>query len=192
MAEETQQLTSAILSQSVVQLKEDEQAKRNKSEQFLEDLTRCAICLDTYDDPRVLPACAHRYCHGCLQGLATRFTIKCPECRAQSRIPPGGIDALPCDFIINNLIDHLDENENDGPNPSQHEVGKKDTETITNSKNSLLGLRMSKNSRRSVLRHRIGSMVSCLSKASKLVLAASTTYDILCGLAGGMHAMMLD
>ena len=192
MAEEAQQLSSVVVSQSQGKQKEDEMAIRNKSEQFLKDLTECAICLDTYDDPRVLPACAHRYCHGCLQGLATRFTIKCPECRAQSRIPPGGIDALPCDFIIKNLIDHL---KNDGPNPSQHEVGKKDTETITNSKNSLLGLRMSKNtksihgrlsrSRKRRLRnqwnrrglrntinnvslaltHPIGSMVSCLSNA---------------------------
>lgn len=57
-------------------------------EQF-EQLLTCAICLDRYRNPKLLP-CQHSFCmEPCMDGLVdyVRRQVKCPECRAEHRIP---------------------------------------------------------------------------------------------------------
>ena len=49
----------------------------------------CAICLDTYDDPRMLK-CQQSYCRKCLEGIVTRVghvqKVRCPECREEIKV----------------------------------------------------------------------------------------------------------
>ena len=56
----------------------------------------CPICLDTYDDPRMLK-CQHSYCRKCLEGIVTRVghvqKVKCPECREEMKV------ILPCLYL---------------------------------------------------------------------------------------------
>ena len=75
-----------------------------KSDRGLKDLQQeitCPLCLDTFEDPRVLP-CQHAYCKSCLDHLATRGALSCPECR---KVPllAGGVVGLPVAFQINRL-----------------------------------------------------------------------------------------
>ena len=58
----------------------------------LESLLTCCICLDRYRNPKLLP-CQHSFCEPCLDGLVdyARRQIKCPECRAETRLPYTGI-----------------------------------------------------------------------------------------------------
>ena len=50
---------------------------RSKVEEHL----TCAICLEQFKDPKVLP-CLHSYCHECIVKLdQTGNKITCPECR---------------------------------------------------------------------------------------------------------------
>ncbi|KAH7709657.1 Tripartite motif-containing protein 56 [Aphelenchoides avenae] len=56
--------------------------------------SECPVCLDTYVDPRVLPACGHTVCHSCVRKLIhappNRTTVACPECRETSNVPKTG------------------------------------------------------------------------------------------------------
>ena len=49
----------------------------------------CAICLDTYDDPRML-RCQHSYCKKCLKKIVIRVghvqKVTCPECRVEIKV----------------------------------------------------------------------------------------------------------
>ena len=74
----------------------------------LEDLQQeimCPLCLDTFEDPRVLP-CQHVNCKACLEGLASRggnVSLTCPECRKTTDLLEGGVGALPVAFHMNRL-----------------------------------------------------------------------------------------
>ena len=63
-----------------------------------EDVT-CAVCLDVYDDPRLLP-CLHTFCKKCLTKTATitsqlraHTQLSCPTCRTQHELS-SGVDNL--------------------------------------------------------------------------------------------------
>ena len=54
------------------------------NEEKLVKVLECAICLDLYEEPKVLP-CQHTYCRKCLEQLAFGDgrirRVNCPECR---------------------------------------------------------------------------------------------------------------
>ena len=59
----------------------------------------CALCLDVYDDPRLLP-CLHTFCKKCLTKTATitsqlkaHTQLSCPTCRTQHELS-SGVDNL--------------------------------------------------------------------------------------------------
>ncbi|KAG5848442.1 hypothetical protein ANANG_G00098500 [Anguilla anguilla] len=68
----------------------------------------CSICLDRYDNPKVLP-CLHTFCESCLQNYipAHSLTLSCPVCRQTSILPEKGVSALQNNFFITNLMDVL-------------------------------------------------------------------------------------
>ena len=49
----------------------------------------CAVCLDQYTEPKVLP-CLHTFCKRCLQGLLTHERavekLICPTCRSSAEV----------------------------------------------------------------------------------------------------------
>lgn len=68
----------------------------------LEQMLTCAICLDKFKNPRLLP-CQHSFCgDSCMDGLVdyARRQIKCPECRAEHRIPYNGVSSLPINVTL--------------------------------------------------------------------------------------------
>lgn len=73
----------------------------------LEQLLTCAICLDRYRNPKLLP-CHHTYCQEpCLEGLVdyARRQIKCPECRAEHRIPYQGVQTFPTNVTLTRFLE---------------------------------------------------------------------------------------
>ena len=69
----------------------------------------CGICLETYQDPRVLP-CQHGFCRECLEQCTSRdkWTLTCPSCRKIVRISREGVKDLPVYFIVSNLKETVD------------------------------------------------------------------------------------
>eukprot|EP00117_Sycon_ciliatum_P033757 scpid38198/ scgid3685/ E3 ubiquitin-protein ligase TRIM33; Ectodermin; Transcription intermediary factor 1-gamma; Tripartite motif-containing protein 33 len=78
----------------------------------VEEHLACAICLDRFNDPRMLP-CQHTFCFHCLEKLATRsntasitVVLNCPHCRETHSLPD--LSSLPKHRLVVQLIDTLD------------------------------------------------------------------------------------
>ncbi len=82
-----------------------------------EDLTTCALCMETYKDPRALP-CLHSFCYGCLEDLLPNDkeklgksnTIKCPLCQEEHELGAKGLSGFRKNFNIQSLIDRMETN----------------------------------------------------------------------------------
>ncbi|XP_072014189.1 E3 ubiquitin-protein ligase TRIM71-like [Amphiura filiformis] len=71
----------------------------------------CAICMNTYSDPRSLP-CQHGFCRECLEQLVAsskdKQTLVCPTCREEVKISKDNVKDLPVDFLVSSLKDTVD------------------------------------------------------------------------------------
>ena len=89
----------------------ESQKAAKKALRKLDDQLTCAICLDTYNNPRVLP-CLHVFCEDCLERLVLRdaanLTATCPNCRRETQLPQGGVADLPAAFYVNHLFEVRD------------------------------------------------------------------------------------
>ena len=76
----------------------------------LEELEReitCTVCQGHYQQAKLLP-CNHYYCGTCIEKLAERSRGKpfdCPECRKETRLPPGGVAELQSAFFVERMKD---------------------------------------------------------------------------------------
>lgn len=80
----------------------DSDAEVTYSSEHIHQLLRCAVCLDRYNNPKLLP-CQHTFCEApCLEGLVHRLThtLKCPECRTEHVVPFRGVSAYPNNLTI--------------------------------------------------------------------------------------------
>lgn len=75
----------------------------------LASLLECPICLDAFQDPRMLISCFHTLCHKCIEDYikhsAKNGQFQCPVCRATLQIPENGADSYPKNFFVNSCID---------------------------------------------------------------------------------------
>ena len=74
----------------------------------IEDLLTCSLCLELFKEPKTL-TCLHSYCKACLNEMTTSTgehdSLVCPLCRDETAISESGIDGLPTNFFIKNLLD---------------------------------------------------------------------------------------
>ena len=75
----------------------------------LDEQLKCAICLDTYTDPKLLQ-CFHIYCQKCLVKLVIRdeqgeLSLTCPTCRQATQVPANGVRGLQPAFHIYHLLE---------------------------------------------------------------------------------------
>ena len=79
----------------------------------LEERLKCAICLESYADPKLLQ-CFHVYCRDCLVRLVVRdqqgqLVLTCPTCRQVTPIPANGVTGLQSAFQVKELLEVLEE-----------------------------------------------------------------------------------
>ena len=80
---------------------------RDKPLEELEREITCAVCQGHYQQAKLLP-CNHYYCGTCIEKLAERSRGKpfdCPECRKETRLPPGGVAELQSAFFVERMKD---------------------------------------------------------------------------------------
>ncbi|XP_025423851.1 RING finger protein nhl-1 isoform X2 [Sipha flava] len=95
-------------------------------EQF-EQLLTCAICLDRYRNPKLLP-CQHSFCmEPCMDGLVdyVRRQVKCPECRAEHRIPYNGVQGYPTNVTLQRFLELHIEITGELPDPTSGQTMKR-------------------------------------------------------------------
>ena len=67
---------------------------------------KCAVCLDVYKDPHLLP-CLHSFCKTCLVRLSASYSchkIRCPTCRKEHLLSHSGVDdLLPNTYLANKV-----------------------------------------------------------------------------------------
>ena len=65
------------------------------------DASSCPACLDTYENPKLLP-CLHTFCLKCLQRCPVKnSTISCPVCRTSHSIPSiNSLNDFPNDLTV--------------------------------------------------------------------------------------------
>ena len=88
----------------------------NSPAERINELITCPICLDIFDDPRLLP-CSHTICYKCIQAMARvngKFT--CPL-RDGIEVPQEAIAGLPLNRIVKNIVDSLKSNPPPVPQP---------------------------------------------------------------------------
>ncbi|XP_071951802.1 tripartite motif-containing protein 2-like [Antedon mediterranea] len=71
-----------------------------------EKLLECSICSATLRNPRSL-ACLHSFCLACLENWlkSNHGKLSCPICRKLHPIPDGGLEKLPPNTFVNNLLE---------------------------------------------------------------------------------------
>ena len=88
-----------------MQINPCQMSSENKT-RVLENLVKCAICLDTMTDPRSLP-CSHTYCYQCIEHLCQEGIGQCPM-RDNTIFFRHTIDKLPINRIAKDLIECLE------------------------------------------------------------------------------------
>ena len=91
----------------------ESQAVAKQALKKLEDQLTCAICLETFKDPKLLQ-CFHVYCKDCLQRLVVQdrqgqLSLHCPTCRQSTLLLPAtGVSGLQPAFHIHHLFEIQD------------------------------------------------------------------------------------
>ena len=73
----------------------------------LEKEITCAICQGHYQHAKLLP-CNQYYCTACIEKMkkhAREKPFDCPDCRKETRLPPGGVPELQGAFLVGRLKD---------------------------------------------------------------------------------------
>eukprot|EP00057_Strongylocentrotus_purpuratus_P007326 XP_011661800.1 PREDICTED: tripartite motif-containing protein 59-like [Strongylocentrotus purpuratus] len=82
------------------------QALKNVIAQSLE----CPVCLNTFTDPKIL-SCSHTYCKTCLDNLlechGSDQMLRCPVCRAETKVPNQDVSKLPANLALKPLIEDV-------------------------------------------------------------------------------------
>ncbi|XP_067629991.1 RING finger protein nhl-1 isoform X2 [Eurosta solidaginis] len=92
--------------------------------QQFEQLLTCCVCLDRYRIPKLLP-CQHSFCmEPCMEGLVdyVRRQVKCPECRAEHRIPYNGVQAFPTNVTLQRFLELHIEITGELPDPTSGQI----------------------------------------------------------------------
>ena len=71
----------------------------------LQELVTCAICLDHYQDPRLLP-CSHTFCFQCIEKLVKNGSFNCPL-RDDMKIAQNDITQLPINRTAKDMVEFV-------------------------------------------------------------------------------------
>ena len=65
------------------------------------EIVECPVCLEVFQNPKILPTCFHTLCGACAKSLTLNKTINCPLCRTKNAISK----ELAPNYIVQQLLD---------------------------------------------------------------------------------------
>ena len=71
----------------------------------LQELVTCAICLDHYQDPRLLP-CSHTFCFQCIEKAVKNGNFNCPF-QDNMKINQNDITQLPINRAAKDMVEFV-------------------------------------------------------------------------------------
>ena len=79
----------------------------SKRRSTLSDEIACPVCFEEFLHPKCLSSCAHNVCQRCLEIMVSgkKKVVECPICREVTKLPSGGVDALPTNTLLVRLVD---------------------------------------------------------------------------------------
>ena len=82
---------------------------QNPAPTNIEELLTCSLCLELFREPKTL-TCLHSFCKECLNEMTKAAdhehdSLPCPLCRDETAIPKNGVEGLPTNFFIKNLLE---------------------------------------------------------------------------------------
>ena len=82
------------------------------SNELVTDDLMCALCLDNFSRPKILP-CGHTFCFACLDQYLSctenaRKQMKCPICQATSKITRRTLEKVPDNYTVKNIISSVE------------------------------------------------------------------------------------
>jgi len=76
----------------------------------LSEEVRCNVCLELFEDPRVLD-CLHTFCLGCIAQIVKRSqgraVVDCPLCRSVTFLGPNQVNGLKKNHYLANIAEKL-------------------------------------------------------------------------------------
>jgi len=82
-------------------------ASSEGSSMQMRNVMECSLCLQTFTDPKGLP-CMHTFCLHCLQQYCgdknPGTQVPCPICRKLFLVPKKGIQEIPTNFIVSQML----------------------------------------------------------------------------------------
>ncbi|CAK8671580.1 unnamed protein product [Clavelina lepadiformis] len=77
----------------------------------------CPICLDTLKNPIRMLSCGHNLCHICLVEYSRNSSesLSCPICRKVIQLDSQGVENLPRNWMVENMIERLNIHNNAQP-----------------------------------------------------------------------------
>jgi len=83
-------------------------AEKSELNEYIENVTRCSICLEDLTNPKSLP-CLHTFCLSCVEGHCgdkqPEDDLQCPVCRSVFKIPRDGPASLQHNFFLDQLTE---------------------------------------------------------------------------------------
>eukprot|EP00057_Strongylocentrotus_purpuratus_P007319 XP_011661793.1 PREDICTED: E3 ubiquitin-protein ligase TRIM71-like [Strongylocentrotus purpuratus] len=69
----------------------------------------CPLCLDTFDEPRILTSCGHTFCRKCLKNYDLSHQdldhMVCPLCRKVTKLSANRVDDFLTNVTVNGLVE---------------------------------------------------------------------------------------
>ncbi|VDP36752.1 unnamed protein product [Soboliphyme baturini] len=80
----------------------DKKETNKKAESNCSVLLECPVCVQIFEDPKVLD-CGHSLCSNCCDQIRSFDVIVCPVCRATTQVR---CDGLQTNFCLRDLVQH--------------------------------------------------------------------------------------
>ncbi|CAK8680137.1 uncharacterized protein LOC143463151 [Clavelina lepadiformis] len=78
--------------------------------QRMQDVLTCPVCFELLRKPVLTLSCQHNLCRACVAQILRTATLqkRCPTCRENIGVEPNGLDKLPRNYLVEQMVEELE------------------------------------------------------------------------------------